>query len=290
MAEDLFEQAAAKLRAGDPAAARALFARAAAAGNRRAAVVYTNFVAAGVGGEADWPRAVALLRELARSGRRSARELAIVEAMDLRADGSPAFVPAAEAVCERPGIVRFDGLFTPAECDYLVEAAAPMLAPAVVVDPRTGRQRPDPLRSSDSTGFTAPLENPAVHALNRRIAAASGTAPDQGEPLQVLRYRPGGEYRTHFDAIPGFANQRVMTMLVWLNADYEGGETWFETPRLALKGKAGDSILFRNAGPDGRRDPAAAHAGRPVRAGEKLIASRWIRARRFDMPVGERAG
>jgi prolyl 4-hydroxylase len=289
MAEDLFDQAAARLRAGDPVAARVLFARAAAAGSRRAAVVYTNFVAAGVGGEADWPRAVALLRELARSARRSARELAMIEAMDLRADGSPAFVPAGKPVCERPGIVRFDGLFTPAECGYLVEAAAPMLAPAVVVDPRTGRQRLDPLRSSDSVGFTPPLENPAVHALNRRIAAASGTAPDQGEPLQILRYRPGGEYRTHFDAIPGFTNQRVMTMLVWLNQDYEGGETRFDTPGLALKGKTGDAILFRNAGPGGERDPEAAHAGLPVKAGEKLLASRWIRERRYAMPVGELA-
>jgi prolyl 4-hydroxylase len=289
MAEALFDQAAAKLRAGDAAAARALFARAAAAGSRPAAVIYTNFVAAGVGGEADWPRAMALLRELARSGRRSARELAIVEAMDLRPDGSPACVPEARAVCDRPSILRFDGLFTPAECEYLVGAATPMLAPAVVVDRATRRQRPDPLRSCDGAGFTPPLENPAVHALNRRIAAASGTAPDQGEPLQVLRYRPGGEYRTHSDAIPGFANQRIMTMLVWLNRDYEGGETWFETPRLALKGQAGDAILFRNTGPDGRRDPAAAHAGLPVKAGEKLIASRWIRQRRFDMPVGEQA-
>ena len=140
------------------------------------------------------------------------------------------------------------------------------------------------MRVCDSVGFTWPLENPAVHALNRRIAAASGTAVGQGEPLQVLRYRPGGEYRPHFDAIPGFANQRVMTMLVWLNEDYEGGETHFPTPGLKLKGRTGDAILFRNTGADGRRDPAAGHAGLPVTAGEKLIASRWIRQRPFEMP------
>ena len=93
-----------------------------------------------------------------------------------------------------------------------------MLEPSVVVDSATGRQVRDPLRTSDGIGFTWPLENPAVHALNRRIAAASGTDVERGEPLQVLRYKPGEQYRTHFDAIPGFANQRVMTMIVWLNA------------------------------------------------------------------------
>jgi len=40
-------------------------------------------------------------------------------------------------------------------------------------------------------------------------------------------------------------------------------------------------LLFRNAGPDGRRDDEAAHAGLPVRRGEKLIASLWIRAAKF---------
>jgi prolyl 4-hydroxylase len=130
------------------------------------------------------------------------------------------------------------------------------------------------------------LENPAVHALNRRIAAASRTAPEQGEALQVLRYGIGGEYKPHFDSIPGFANQRAFTMLVWLNEDYEGGETWFSAPELALKGVTGDGVLFRNLGADGRRDPLSAHAGLPVTSGEKLIASKWIRQRAFDGGLG----
>jgi prolyl 4-hydroxylase len=164
-----------------------------------------------------------------------------------------------------------------------------MLQPSVVIDNRSGRQVRDPVRTSDGIGFTWPLENPAVHALNRRIAAASGTGVEQGEPLQVLRYRPGEEYKTHYDAIPGFGNQRVMTMLVWLNDGYGGGETWFPTAELAVKGRPGDAILFRNTGPDGRRDEAAAHAGRPVTRGEKLLASRWIRAEPYELPVGGRA-
>jgi prolyl 4-hydroxylase len=157
-----------------------------------------------------------------------------------------------------------------------------MLAPAVVIDPKTGRQRPDPGRISDGIGFTLPLENPAVHALNRRIAAASGTEVGQGEPLQVLRYRPGGEYKPHFDAIDGLANQRILTMIVWLNEGYEGGATMFLENGLRLKGRTGDALLFRNARADGSRDPEARHAGLPVTRGEKLIASRWIRARTYD--------
>ena len=293
-AEALFEAAAAKLRGEgcvrDLTAARELFRRSAGAGKVEAAVIYDNFLAAGVGGPRSWGDSLRLLAALAEVNPRSRRELERIEAMALDSEGDPVALPEGEPLCDSPAVTRFQAFFSPAECAWLAAAAAPMLEPAVVVDPASGRQVRDKVRICDSVGFTWPLENPAIHALNRRIAAASGTRPEQGEPLQVLRYRPGGEYRPHFDAIPGFANQRTMTMLVWLNEGYEGGETHFPTAGLKLKGRLGDAILFRNTGPDGRRDPASGHAGLPVAAGEKLIASRWIRARPFEMPLGDVAG
>jgi prolyl 4-hydroxylase len=279
-ADALFAEAAAALRANRIAEARETFGRAGAAGSVKAAVIHCNLVASTL----DWQLGLRLLRALAGRSPRCRRELEIVEAM---APGPP---PSGEVLSEAPHLTLFRGLFSPAECAYLIGAATPMLAPAVVVDAATRRQRPDPVRISDSMGFTLPLENPAVHALNRRIAIASGTQVAQGEPLQVLRYRMGGEYKPHFDAIPGFANQRILTMIVWLNEDYAGGETMFMRPAMRIKGRVGDALLFRNALPDGRRDDDAAHAGLPVTHGAKLIASRWIRARRFEMPLGGSAG
>ena len=291
-ADALFEQAARALRGSDGrrdlAAARDLFRRSGEAGRSHAAVIHGNFVAAGVGAPPDWQGGLALLRILAETDRRCRAQLDRIEAMELTPDGDPAAVPAGETLCERPHIVRFKAFFTPEECAYLAGAAAPMLEPSVVVDSATGRQMRDPVRTSDGIGFPWPLENPAIHALNRRIAAASGTSVVQGEPLQILRYKPGDQYRTHFDAIPGFANQRILTMIVWLNQDYEGGETFFPTPDLKLRGRAGDALLVRNASEDGRRDPDAAHAGLPVTAGQKWIASRWIRQAPFELPI-ERA-
>ena len=292
-ADALFARAAAALAGSggrrDTGAARELFRQAAAAGRRDAAVIVTNLLASGVGGPRDWHGALALLERLAPSGRRSQRELETVRSMALTPEGDPVAPPKGERICDAPEIVRFRGFMSAAECRYLIDAAEPMLEPSVVVDTATGRQVRDPVRTSDGMGFTWPLETLAVHAFNRRIAAATATVPEQGEPLQVLRYRPGDQYRTHFDAIPGFGNQRVLTMLVWLNGDFEGGETHFPTPDLKLRFPAGDAILFRNVDADGRRDPSSGHAGLPVTHGEKLIASRWIRAAPFEPPIGARA-
>jgi prolyl 4-hydroxylase len=178
-------------------------------------------------------------------------------------------------------ITLFSGFCTAAECAYLIATAEPLLTPSVVVDPRTGAHRPDRIRTSDTAFFPIVDENPAIHAINRRIAAASGTAPEQGEPLQVLRYAPGQEYRMHSDALPPAPglNQRILTFLIYLNDDYDGGATAFETTGLALRPRAGDAVLFRNTTRDGRMDARMRHAGQPVTKGVKYLASRWIRAR-----------
>jgi prolyl 4-hydroxylase len=281
-ADDLYRRGTGALETGDYVAARKCLRLAGEEGQLEAAVIYANLAASGTGGPREWQNGLAMLRALAKVHPASARALALIGQMALTADGDPVSVPVAEPVCEAPHIAVFRGLLTAAECAYLIAEAAPLLTPARIVDVATGEEKNDPIRVADGCGFTRPLENPAVHALNRRLAAASGTAVEQGEPLQILRYREGGEYKPHFDSIPGAANPRALTLLIWLNEDYEGGETWFNTPQLALKGQAGDAVLFRNAGVDGHRDPLSAHAGLPVTAGEKMLASKWIRAGLFE--------
>jgi prolyl 4-hydroxylase len=266
----------------DLAAARDLFRRAAEAGDREAARVHTAFAANGTGAPADWQEALRLLRLYDFPG--AAAQIALIDGMRLSPSGDPLERPAETQLSDRPHVSRFPALFSPAECDFLAAEAEPWLEPSVVIDPQTGRQHRNPVRTSDGMSFALVLEGPAVHALNRRIAAATGTGVAQGESLQVLRYRPGQEYRPHFDAVPGEANQRILTMLVYLNEGYDGGETLFLKTGLSFKGGKGDALLFRNTLADGRADALSQHAGRPVAAGEKLIASRWIRARPFAFP------
>ena len=264
----------------DLATSRALFERAAALGDSYSAAVCRAFLAGGVGGPRDWSGALRLLREASANDAAAAEQLRLVEAMDLDPAGDPAGGQPSESLCAAPEIRRFPALFTATECAYLMATAEPMFEPSVVVDPTTGRQVHNPVRTASAAGFPFRLENPAIHALNRRLAAASGTEVRAGEPLQVLRYAPGEQYHTHSDALPNFppAQQRVLTFLVYLNDDYDGGETSFPAVGIKVRGKAGDGLLFRNASAGGAPDPRAIHAGLPVTRGVKHIASRWIRA------------
>lgn len=270
----------------DVAGARADIARGAESGHRDAARVYAGFLATGTGGPRDWAGALGWLDGDADNDPLAARQRDLVAAMSIDMAGDPLTVPAHEPVSDAPRIAWIRGLFTPDECAFLAELASPRFRPAMIFHEGQQRFVRDPVRESDAAGFPVVSEWPFVHALNRRIAAATGTAFGQGEPLQVLRYGPGQQYKPHLDALAGLANQRRWTALIYLNDDYEGGETAFLETGHVLRGRTGDMLLFENALPDGRPDPATRHAGRPVTAGTKLLASRWIRERPADPAVG----
>lgn len=259
---------------------RALFERAAELGDDYSAAVTRAFVAGGVGGPSDWPRAMELLQDAARTDPSASAQLDLIDQMDLGPDGDPRLAFECRKLSDSPEVLLFPSLFSADECDFIIEAAGPALRPSFVIDPVTRREVPNAVRTSEGAAFPLVDENPAIHALNRRLAAASKSEVRAGEPLQVLRYSPGQQYREHSDALPGVApsEQRVLTFLVYLNEDYEGGETAF--PRIGLKigGRRGDGLLFRNATSTGEPDPLAVHAGLPVVSGVKHLASRWIRA------------
>lgn len=265
----------------DLAAARAWFGRAASAGHAQSRMIHAALLANGVGGARQWQESLRQLQIASGDNARAALEAELILHMAIDDDGNPTRIAEAEPVSESPAVYWVRSLFSPAECRALIEIAEPFLEPSVIVDPATGQARPHPIRTSEAASFPWMDETPFVHALNRRLAAASGTAVEQGEPLQVLRYFPAQQYRSHSDALPNTDNQRILTALVYLNEDFSGGETSFPAASLHLRGKVGDALIFRNTNPNGQADPRATHAGLPVTLGSKWLASRWIRERPF---------
>jgi hypothetical protein len=129
-----------------------------------------------------------------------------------------------------------------------------------------------------------------LQLANLRIAAAIREPLEHQEPTNILHYARGQEYARHFDFIrpeeeAGFAHelrtigQRVVTFLIYLNDDYEGGETEFPFLSWRFKGKTGDALVWWNLSAAGEREPLSLHAGLPVTKGEKWLFSKWVRQR-----------
>ena len=264
--------------------ARRLYGLAAALGCDEAAPIHIALLANGAGGSGRrWSEALALLGARVPGDPAAAMQIALLTAMALDEAGNPLNAAGRTTIHDNPRIERLPAFLSADECRYLTDLALPRLAPSVVVDPRTGQQLRDPVRTGLSAGFPFVSEDPVLHAINRRIAAASASSYEQGEPLQVLSYEAGQEYKLHSDALPGEGNQRVATVLVWLNDGYAGGATRFPRLELELSGRAGDAMVFGNIDAARAPHPDMWHAGLPVRDGRKLLLSKWIRAKPLDL-------
>lgn len=188
-----------------------------------------------------------------------------------------------------PLIRAYDGFASPRECAWLIARAHGRLSRAQVYNAVSRQVQEHETRTNTAATFGLFDVDLVQLALQARIAAATGAPVSHLEAPAILHYSVGEQITEHFDFVdPDLPDhdaqvardgQRVVTFLVYLNDDYEGGETEFPRLGVSHRGKAGDAMFFVNALPDGKADVRTVHAGRPPRAGEKWIVSQFIRSR-----------
>ncbi|RYY74671.1 MAG: 2-oxoglutarate-dependent dioxygenase [Comamonadaceae bacterium] len=187
-----------------------------------------------------------------------------------------------------PRVIVFGNLLDDEECDGLIAAAGVRLARSLTVETQTGGEILNVDRTSEGMFFERG-ENAIVTRLEARIAALLRWPVEFGEGLQILRYRPGAQYRPHYDYFdpkePGTptilrrGGQRVATLVMYLQAPAQGGATTFPDVGLEVAPVRGTGVFFSYDRPDpGTR---SLHGGAPVLAGEKWVATKWLREREF---------
>jgi len=180
-------------------------------------------------------------------------------------------------------------LLAPWQCAYLRATVADEFVPSKVVDPKAGGALAAAVRTSEEAGCQAWRLDPVLLGILQRMAALGRQPLAHGEPLALLRYRPGQEYQDHYDYFTDdetrraperhHGGQRHTTVIAYLNQVAEGGATGF--PRLGLRvaPRLGSAIAWRNCDAAGGLAPDSLHSGEPVVRGEKWIATLWLRMR-----------
>ena len=195
-------------------------------------------------------------------------------------------------------VLKFRKFLTPVECSYIKAAAAPGIQPSSTIHPHSGELVKNEIRTSSSSNFDPVSRDHFIYSVEERIAAATGTTVEQGEPLNVLYYRIAEEYKFHYDFLSANnederrllkeGGQRKYTFLISLNEEYTGGETYFPRLNVKYRGQLGDALMFQNVDGNGQPNELMLHAGLPITGGQKWVASKWIRERGYRLGAPSR--
>jgi len=243
-----------------------------------------------VAAERGWPAAHAQLNVLAARDEpqppsRSSDWRALAQAIDLTAWQAP---PAATDLSASPLVRSYPKFASPAMCRWFIENARGRLSRALVYEAISREVMAKPTRTNTAAVFNLIATDFVFVLAQLRMAACLGVPLRQFEALTVLHYDEGEEITDHYDFVdpnlPTYAQEiaeqgdRVVTFLVYLNDDYQGGETAFPRLDISHKGRRGEGIFFVNSD-HGRADTRTLHAGRTPVGGEKWIVSQFIRDR-----------
>lgn len=278
-----------------------LLSDAAKNGNADAAIRLACMTALGAGVEQSWDKALAMLVHAARLDSKAAQgQLRILAGYDAQTGGddwmqlarsidlaawlSPA---PGEVLNDSPRIARFPSFISPAVCAWMIEHLRPRLKPAKIYSADHHRHVTNEMR----TNSIGPLHLACIDLVNvvvqYRISAVTELPVSNFDGPTALHYRVGEEIKDHFDFInPDISNyeheirtrgERLITFLIYLNDDYDAGETAFPKLNISHKGALGEGLLFVNVLADGKPNPQSAHAGRPPTRGEKWLISQFVR-------------
>ena len=182
--------------------------------------------------------------------------------------------------------VEHANFITDKEREYIMKTAAPKFE-----DSETVEGKDTTIRKSQTAWLDK--DDPIIQKIIQRVCDITGHPFKNAESMQVVKYGKNGFYNPHHDSCCDQAEacmkferkdggQRVITMLIYLTDDFEGGTTKFPNLDKEFKPPKNGAILFHPLEKNGKRcHPYALHGGMPVTKGEKYVCNVWIRERPF---------
>jgi prolyl 4-hydroxylase len=183
-----------------------------------------------------------------------------------------------ELLNDTPRIILYHDVLTASECDYVI-ANADNFQKSMGYDFETKQSKPTEWRTS-SNHFDF---NRKFQFITEKSAELSGYSFSNIEDVQILRYEPGEFYKPHNDyfnfppEIVSTDNDRIATIIFYLNDNFTCGATEFPMLNINVKPRTGSALFF-----DYKYTPEinklTLHGGMSVDSGIKYVATSWIRS------------
>jgi prolyl 4-hydroxylase len=277
-------------------------------GDTEALALLATLTAVGVNGPRDWGKALDYLRRSAVLGSKDARaQLRLLAKADGAGDDADSWRRLADAVdveawiqppertpiWESPRIRLARGFASHDVCDWLLKRVRGRMRPALMYNPASKTEGFDPHRTCSDYQFDILNTDLVLLLVRERIAGVTKLPTVAMEPPRVFHYALGEGIKAHYDRCGdnvtgygkegGYLGDRIVTLLLYLNDDYDGGELDFPKVGFKVKGAKGDAVYFAHIDAAGRPDPLSLHAGLTIRRGEKWVLSQWIHDRPFGV-------
>lgn len=172
-----------------------------------------------------------------------------------------------------PQVIR--NVLTDDEIEYIQMMSTDKMTESKMV----GSDSPDTTRRKSNQCW---LTDERIRDMSRKVGRLVNRNPHKSEDLQVVKYGVTDFYKPHHDTCcfekckDPAANKRLKTVIVYLNDDFEGGETHFPNLNLKFKPRKGDAVAFDTYNLLGQCDTRALHEGLPVTRGVKNICTFWF--------------
>ncbi|UOE62719.1 2OG-Fe(II) oxygenase [Priestia filamentosa] len=177
---------------------------------------------------------------------------------------------------EEPLVLVLGNVLSNEECDELIQLSKDKMQRS-----RIGAAREVNNMRTSSGMFFEESENELVHAIEMRSSDIMGPSIEHAEGLQILKYLPDQEYKAHHDYFASTSkaskNNRISTLIMYLNDVEEGGETYFPKLGFSISPKKGMALYFEYFYENTELNELTLHGGAPVVKGEKWVATQWMR-------------
>jgi prolyl 4-hydroxylase len=172
-------------------------------------------------------------------------------------------------------VLEIYDILTEKECQNAIDLAE---RTGLNIDTKFTRSSENGYKIENKSGLFTRDSDPVYEKISKITSILSKIPIEEQEPAMVAKYIPGGRISPHFDPCsPGSAgcSKRKVTHLIYLNDNFEGGETHFVNLNLKIKPETGKSILFWNHDDNGDLFEVSLHQGMPVKNGMKYICTQW---------------
>jgi predicted 2-oxoglutarate/Fe(II)-dependent dioxygenase YbiX len=182
-------------------------------------------------------------------------------------------------------ILLVEGLLEPSLCEHIIQIAeccqfkpSKILVNVVDTDVRSSGILPLGEQEGALQGSTNQLLLKQVQVIQDLLFKHYGVKFPHAEMCSILRYLPGQNYKRHVDnlllasrfvEVANGIPTRDISIVGYLNDDFEGGETFFDRQNIKVKPKQGNVLVF----PSYYTHP---HQSLPVIRGRKYSFTSWL--------------